>query len=40
MHTKFWSENLKGREFERTKRRWKANITVDLRKRASRCEMD
>jgi len=31
MHTKFWSENLKVREFGRPRRRWEDNIIMDLR---------
>jgi hypothetical protein len=31
MHTKFWSENLKGRELGRYRRRWEDNIRMVLR---------
>jgi hypothetical protein len=31
MHTKVWSDNLKGREIGRSKRRWEDNIRMDLR---------
>jgi hypothetical protein len=31
MYTKFWSENLKGRELGRPKRRWE-DIRLDFRK--------
>jgi hypothetical protein len=30
MHTKFWSENLKGREYERPTYRWEDNIRTNL----------
>jgi hypothetical protein len=35
MNTKFWSENMKGREHSedgRPRRRWEENIRMDLRK--------
>jgi len=31
MHTKFWSENVKGRELAKPKLRWEDNIRMDLR---------
>jgi hypothetical protein len=31
MHKKFWSENLKGRELGRSRRRWEDTIRMDLR---------
>jgi hypothetical protein len=31
MDTTFWSENLKGRELGRPRRRWEDNIGMDLR---------
>jgi hypothetical protein len=31
MHTKFWSENLKGGPLKRPRRRWEDNIRMNLR---------
>jgi hypothetical protein len=31
MHTKFWPESLKGREFARPRHRWKCNIEMNLK---------
>jgi hypothetical protein len=31
MHTKFWSENLKGRDSGRPRHRWEDNIKMDVR---------
>jgi len=41
MHTKFWLENLEGREPGRHMRRWKGNVRADLnRNKAGRCRLD
>jgi len=31
MHTVFWLENMKGRDYLRTRHTWKDNIRLDLR---------
>jgi hypothetical protein len=38
MHTKFWSENLKGRKklLQRSRYRWEDNIRMDHREKGGR----